>query len=420
MPICVITGVTAHAEADLAAVLGSAADVALVRRCADLAEVLSVSAAGRAEVAFVSADLPGLDRSSVRELADHGVRVIGVYTEEQQERSLREWGIDRLVEVQAAAEQILDQVHAAAATTPAPPVVAPQPLEDPPPEPADPPARGTVIAVWGTGGAPGRSVIAANLAVEFAATGQPTLLIDADTYGASQAQMFGILDEAPGVAAAARLAEAGRLDTVSLAGVAPLIAPVLRVLTGLPRADRWPELRTAALEAVLDTARTTHCWVLVDVAAPTDVDEELSYDTVAPQRNMATRGVLQAADEVFVLAAGDPVSLSRLTRVVDELDDLTSAPRTVMVTKVRASAAGRHPQAQIQQALQRFSGLDPVLVPDDRDGLDAALLAGRSLAEMSPSSPVVGVLRDVVQQRSGLPAPRRSRSRRSGLLRRTG
>lgn len=35
--ITVITGVTARAEADLATVLGSAAGLDLVRRCADLA-----------------------------------------------------------------------------------------------------------------------------------------------------------------------------------------------------------------------------------------------------------------------------------------------------------------------------------------------------------------------------------------------
>lgn len=446
--ITVITGVTARAEADLATVLGSAAGLDLVRRCADLAEVVAVAAAGRAQVALISVDLPGLDRSVLREIDGHGVRVVGVYEDEATERTLREWGVRWLLAEHADEEELLDRVRAAADASVGQadrPGATPRDGEasaDRHPdddriadgqaatvpdatatgsdlgEPRDEP--GKVIAVWGTGGAPGRSVLAAGLAAELAAAGAPTLLVDADTYGACQAQLFGILDEAPGIAAAARLAEAGRLDTVSLAGVAPLIADRLRVLTGLPRADRWPEVRTAALETVLDVARGMHRFVIVDVAAPTDLDEELSYDTLAPQRNMATRAVLEAADEVMVVASGDPIGLGRLVRTLDVLGDLGIGERTVVVSKVRASAAGRNPGDQIGDALSRFGGVTPELLPDDRDALDAALLAGRCVTESAPSSPLTQAIRDLANRRLGLPATRRPGARRRGLLRRAG
>lgn len=443
--ITVITGVSAHAEADLAAMLGSAGGLDLVRRCADLAEVVSVAAAGRAQVAVVSADLPGLDRSVLREIASHGVRVVGVYGNESAERTLREWGVRWLVAERAGEQELLGQVHAAAETPLDPSLdtsldasigtasetaragsVPGEPAtdrastdEEPDGEPNDREQPGKVITVWGTGGAPGRSVVAAGLAVELAAGGAATLLVDADTHGACQAQLFGILNEAPGIAAATRLAEAGRLDTVSLAGVAPLISDRLRVLTGLPRADRWPEIRTAALESVLEVARRLHPWTVLDVAAPADVDEELSYDTLAPQRNMATRAALDAADEILVLASGDPVGLSRLVQSLDQLDQLGhSARRTVVVTKVRASAAGRDPQRQIEQALRRFSAVDAVLLPDDRDALDAALLAGRSVTESAPSSPLSRAIRELAQQRLGLPGAGRQGARQGGRARR--
>ncbi len=54
--------------------------------------------------------------------------------------------------------------------------------------------------------------MAVTLAVEAARLGVETLLVDADTYGASVAQVLGLLDEAPGLAAAARAANSGRLD----------------------------------------------------------------------------------------------------------------------------------------------------------------------------------------------------------------
>ena len=60
-------------------------------------------------------------------------------------------------------------------------------------------------------GAPGRSTVALNLAAELAVHA-PTLLVDCDTYGSSVAQSLGLLDEAPGMAAACRAADQGALD----------------------------------------------------------------------------------------------------------------------------------------------------------------------------------------------------------------
>ena len=71
----VLTAVTHLLEAQFVRVLEGAADVTLVRRCADVAELLSAGAAGVARVAVVSPDLRGLDRDALRHLAGHGVRV---------------------------------------------------------------------------------------------------------------------------------------------------------------------------------------------------------------------------------------------------------------------------------------------------------------------------------------------------------
>jgi len=115
---------------------------------------------------------------------------------------------------------------------------------------------GKLIAVWGPTGAPGRTTLAVNLATELADLKVRTLLADADVYGGVVAQVLGFLDEAPGLAAAARLANNGQLDVPALAGVAVVAGPDLRVLTGISRADRWPELRPAALEQVWALARS--------------------------------------------------------------------------------------------------------------------------------------------------------------------
>ena len=64
----------------------------------------------------------------------------------------------------------------------------------------------SVIAVWGPAGAPGRTTLAIEVAAEIAARGHRVALLDADTYGGQVAPALGMLDEAPGFAAACRLA----------------------------------------------------------------------------------------------------------------------------------------------------------------------------------------------------------------------
>ncbi|MGE5763937.1 MAG: hypothetical protein ACM3ZF_08730, partial [Mycobacterium leprae] len=126
------------------------------------------------------------------------------------------------------------------------------------------------------------------LAAELALLGTETLLVDADSYGGVVAQVLGLLDEAPGLAAAARLANNGSLDLPGLARVARTVRPGLRVLTGISRADRWPELHPPALDTVFALARSLAETTVVDCGFALEQDEELAYDTVAPRRNGAT------------------------------------------------------------------------------------------------------------------------------------
>ncbi|WP_255218714.1 P-loop NTPase, partial [Microbacterium paraoxydans] len=79
-----------------------------------------------------------------------------------------------------------------------------------------PRAASRLTAIRGSHGAPGRSTIAVQLAVELARRGRRTALIDADTVAPSLALLLGMDDDAPGLAAACRRAEAGALDPAEL------------------------------------------------------------------------------------------------------------------------------------------------------------------------------------------------------------
>jgi MinD-like ATPase involved in chromosome partitioning or flagellar assembly len=405
----------------------------VVRRCVDLADLLAAAAAGLGRAAVVSAGLPRLDRDALSRLAVAGVAVVAVVDpdDEPAERRIRQLGLHRVIGGGATADELARAVLAA--------------LSDPPmtsrdfgapPEPAaalpgtglapvvgqggDPGAfgddPGRVVTVWGPSGAPGRSTVAVNLAAELAERAGSALLIDADTYAASVAQLLGVLDESPGVAAACRLALAGRLDVAALTDLTVAVGPGLVVLTGLPRPQRWPEVRASGLTAVLEVARRMAPVVVVDVAAFLEQDEDLSYDTAAPHRNAATLAAVDAADTVLVVGAADPVGLQRFVRGVAELREACpSAELRPVINQMRSGAIPGDPQREITTVLERFSALrSPTFLPEDRAACDAALAAGRVLAEVAARSPLrraLGVLAEDLVGRSTGGRGQRQRAR---------
>ena len=420
MSVPVLTAVTGEPwEAALVAGLErTPTGVSVVRRCVDLADLLSVAATGTARAALVSADLRRLDLDALTRLSASRVAVVGLFApdDEPGERRLRQLGVRHLLPADAPVTAVAAAVTAAVADElPAGADGRPDgaarggwssPLDglagsvdgviDDPAEPEDV-ATGRLVAVWGPTGAPGRTTVAVGLADELADLGVETLLADADVYGGVVGQVLGFLDEAPGLAAAARLANTGALDLTSLARLAPGAAPRLRVLTGISRADRWPELRPAAVEQVWTVARRLAEVTVVDCAFSLEEDEELSFDTMAPRRNAVTLATLAAADLVVVVGAADPVGMQRLVRALAELAASVPAARTrVVVNRLRRSAVGPEPRRQLAEAMERYAGT-PVaaFLPEDREPLDTALLRARPLREVAGGCAVRTALRDL-------------------------
>ena len=214
--------------------------------------------------------------------------------------------------------------------------------------------------------------------------------MDADTYSGALAQMTGLLDESSGLAAACRAASNGSLTLHQLATLALALTPRLRILTGISRASRWPELSASSLDVVWQECRSLARWTVIDCGFALESDEMLTYDTRAPQRNAATLSALAAADVVVVVGGADAVGVQRLVRALDDLRGAGVAvvEPVVVVNRVRASAVGRHPEAALREALLRYANVADVhLIPDDQAACDAALLAGRALAEVAPSAP---------------------------------
>jgi Flp pilus assembly CpaE family ATPase len=192
------------------------------------------------------------------------------------------------------------------------------------------------------------------------------------------------------------------------------------VLTGLARADRWPELRPRAVDAVLEEARHLADVIVVDCSFSLEDDEELSFDTAAPRRNGVTLAVLEAADVVLCVSGADPVALQRSIRGLDDLRDaLPDVEPLLVFNQVRPGPVPGDPRREIAAALERFTGREVrFFLPADRRATDGALASGRTLAEVAASSPLRAALREMAATLAGvaLPAGRRRgrRMRRAG------
>lgn len=391
--------------------------VRIARRCVDVADLLAAAASGRARAALLAVDLPHLDGDVVAALRAAHVEPLGVVGDEATGTSVATGATHRLHQMGVRvvlvaggdddlATQIvqrLEQEHPAA--SPAPPAAG---LEAP--GPADAPT-GQVVAVWGPTGAPGRSTVAIGLAAELADLGHPALLVDADVYGGSVAQHLAMLDDVSGVLAAARNAKVGALDGAALALHCRAVGP-LRVLTGLPRPDRWPELSPAAMSSILTCARGLARHVVVDCGFSLESEEDLMFDTAAPRRNGATWSVLEQADRVLAVGAADPVGLSRLARgVVDLGASLPGREVSVVVNRMRGSLGWSAGEATAM--IERFTGRGgAVVLPEDRAACDRALVRGGTLAECAPGSPLRGALRALAADVAGVQVPAKTRRRR--------
>jgi MinD-like ATPase involved in chromosome partitioning or flagellar assembly len=355
--------------------------IVVLKRCVDVDDLLASASAGQADVAVLGVDSHGLDQAAVDLLRKHSVRPVAVLPDgagldAAQLRATR-IGIRATVS-EAELDTLPDAVLAGESTVDAD-TGAESPDE---PEPSEAPG-GRALVVWGPAGAPGRTTLAVALAAELSGRGCRTTLVDADPYGGAVAQQLGILDEVSGVLAAARVTAGGTLPE-RFGSVQRTIGPHLGVVTGLPRPDRWVEVRSGVVEHLLEVGRD-HGHVVVDTGFSLEQDPASDFGS-RPGRNEMTLGALEAADEVIVVGSADPVGLSRLARGLVELRDLVrGAPVRVLVNRMRPTLGWSEKDiAGMVEGFTRLTGLH--FLPDDRAAVDRALVAGRTVVESGESA----------------------------------
>ena len=387
----------------------------IVARSATAGDVILALRQSSPEVVIVGAGRATLTAELITACDAHGARVIALAANDQDRRNAAGLGLFDVVD--AAADWAETEALIGAG------VAIPLRVGDPAGSPG---ARrqATVIAVWGPAGAPGRTTLAINIAAEIAAAGHTVALADIDTYSGSVAPSLGMLDEAPGFAAACRLAGSDSFTRSEFERIAQRYnSPqgAFWVLTGIGRPSRWPELSGERVTRTIDALRNWVDYVVLDTGFSLESDEEISSDLFAPRRNAATLTGLGLADHVVACGLADPVGMARFLRAwVDLADVVTTAQVSVVMNRVRRGAVGLDPNGQVVSALRRFGGIEsPILVPQDQPSTDAAIVAGRTLRDAAPKSPArTSIRRFVRTELLPVPAPATGRRRRESRWRR--
>ena len=379
----------------VAAITRPESGIAVVRRCTDVAELLAVAGARTARVALVGAGLARLDRSTVSRLREFGPLVIGLADagDPGALATLEGYGCDAVVGVGDDVASAVSGVQSELAGRATRPHLSAVPAD------ASPRAgsAGRLVVVWGPVGAPGRSSVAIAIADESARAGVETVLVDADLEGPALAALLGLCDDVPSLAQAVRRADRSGLDPAGLTDVTARVAPNLRLLSGggSPAGD-WPAGGLAQLWSAV-TGRGPLC--VVDLGRGGSSQGMADPLGVGGSSAAVAETALAAADVVVAVSGGEPIGLARLVTGLPPIREL--APRAelrVVVTRVRRAAVGPQPEQAIRAALAEHLEIVPLLVPDDRGGYDAAVLAGRTLAEVAANSPARRVLQEFATQ----------------------
>lgn len=379
-----------------------------------VAETISAGRAPASEVAaalagspvvVLPADAVTLTTHMVSFADRHGIRLVPVGEGAAAARLAAAFGLGTPLSPALAPRDLARAVRASRATAAAEPAAV---------------GGARMIAVWGPHGAPGRTTLAITLATELARGGRHVALVDADSHAPAVALALGLPDEGPGFAVACRQAERGLLDDAELHRISlPLGGVDVDVLAGINRPARWPELSAPRVRAALAECARWADHTVVDVAASLERDEEIVSDIIdGPRRNAATLAAIAAADRIVAVLSADPVGVARFLRAYPEVRaSAGGTPISVVVNRLRAGTVGVDARGQIRRTLERYADIrDVSFVPEDRRGVDAAMLAARPISAVAPRSRLVAAVRrlvgkEIVEVPPAVAPSRRSRRR---------
>lgn len=337
-------------------------------KCVSATEAHARIASGRAISALlVDAGVPGLDRDLIDKAREAQIAVV-VVTDGRADRDWVQLGAAAVLPGTFDASTLL-----ACLVAHAPPIrtITDRAAAAEPTDRGDAGRwRGRLVAVTGGPGA-GVSTISMALAQGVAGlAGNEGSVLLADLAGCGdQAMYHDIGDVVPGLQ---ELVEAHRTGTPSGAAIRRLVYDIeeraYSVLLGLRRTRDWTALRPKALEAAVESLRTSFRFVVADVRGEFDGERETGSIDIE-ERNGPARLAVSSADAVVVCGDAGLKGIHALVRAERDLVAAgVDASRCVRVVN-RAPRSPRQ-RSEITSALAELSTVShrfaPVFVPERR------------------------------------------------------
>jgi MinD-like ATPase involved in chromosome partitioning or flagellar assembly len=233
-----------------------------------------------------------------------------------------------------------------------------------------------LIAVTSPHGSTGKTTVAINIALELATQKYKVLIIDADLAGSSVANYFCLSELPAGLVGAIRIASQNRFDAAQLDRLSIQLPKTSLTLLPGAMSKVTVELTNQILSAIVDTAKQSYEFVVVDLGAisPHSPKEEFDF----------TRSLIKLADQVVLVASADPVGIFRLLAVEASVLELAEQPKLV-VNRLRNSVIAQA-KIEIKSTLSKLGAIEVLaFFPDDPVHVDQATRVGMGSSGLGKS-----------------------------------
>ncbi len=232
-----------------------------------------------------------------------------------------------------------------------------------------------VISVHSLLSGAGRSVIAANLAFELAATGARVCLLDLDTDWPSQHRYFGLPQDQASVIAGVRFLQQERLTKEAFQELRIRLVSKgasVDLISGFGLNLNAVGMDWNSVEVFVEFIALAYSHVVIDLPAGVD----LPAHRMAYKVSTARLHVVQP----------DPISLGRFLEFPTTRQATAQGQDFLVVNRLRASVIGARPEWQVRQSLKdRISAPILGVLPEDQM-LDQALLQGVPVRQLGGKS----------------------------------
>ena len=234
------------------------------------------------------------------------------------------------------------------------------------------------MAFWSAPGSVGRTTTALNLAACASAKAR-VLFVDLDFVSPSVA-LLATSKELPSLSTVLHHHQiAAQVDDAFLREFAPRFASSqngFRVIAGLSRPDRWPEIDPQLLRALIQDLSSHVDLIVCDLHA--SAHKLLASNAVA-------RSILAEADSVVALANANALSLSRLLREIHEVRALRSDEKSVQAVFNRLGGKV-HELPEVSAFVELTKMSPPMAIRDDHDAFDLLISSASLKAAMRKRS----------------------------------